>query len=175
MGNASAGQPQSPAGNNTGPMKTEVVGGMNKLEAFLDEYMVTKAPFALPGGLKEFIVKVAPYLIIIFALLALPLIFAAFGLSAVLGPFAAMGGYGYGYGWGAGVIVSLATSVIVLVMELMAVPGLFKRTRKSWRLIFYASLVSLVGSILALNILSGIIGAVIGWYILFQVKSLYKN
>ncbi|KKR19511.1 MAG: hypothetical protein UT50_C0032G0005 [Candidatus Moranbacteria bacterium GW2011_GWA2_39_41] len=150
----------------------------NQLEAMLDEYMVKKAPFAMPAEVKEFIVKVSPYLIIIFAVMGLPVILAAIGLNAVLTPFAMMGGYGYGYGygWGFGAIISLAVAVITIVMEVMAVPGLFKRTKGSWKLLFYASIVSLIGGILAVHgIVGTIIGAIIGWYILFQVKDMYKN
>ena len=150
-----------------------IKSSIDQFAAFLNEYMVKKAPFALPIGAKEVIVKVAPYLIIIFAILALPLIFAALGLSAFLTPFAMLGGYA---GWGFNAIISLAVSVIVIILEVIAVPGLFKRTKGAWRLVFYASIVSFIGSILSINgIISGIIGAIIGWYILFQVKDLYKN
>ncbi|KKP77671.1 MAG: hypothetical protein A2271_01825 [Candidatus Moranbacteria bacterium RIFOXYA12_FULL_35_19] len=156
--------------------KADLKGGINQLEALLDEYMVKKAPFALPKGVKEFIATVSPYLIIIFAIMALPLILAAMGLSAFLTPFAIIGGLGLGFGWGFGAIVSLAIAVVTIVMELMAVPGLFKRTKKSWRLLFYVSIISLVGSIISIHgIVSGIIGAIIGWYILFQMKDMYKN
>ena len=156
--------------------QTDVKGLVSQLEAFLDEHMVKKAPFALPTGAKEFIVSVSPYLIIIFAIMTLPLIFLALGLSAVLAPFAMMGAYGYGYGWGIGSIIALLVAVISLVLELMAVSGLFKRTKAAWRLLFYASIVSLIGNILSFNgIVGGIIGAIIGWYILFQVKDMYKN
>ncbi|MFZ2187231.1 MAG: hypothetical protein WAV46_01205 [Candidatus Moraniibacteriota bacterium] len=168
------GQNQSGAANSTGNMKAETKNIIGQLEALLDEYMVKKAPFALPAELKEFIAKVSPYLVIVFAVLALPFIFAALGLSAVLTPFAMMGA-GWGFGWGLRAIISLAVAVITLVMEVMAVPGLFKRTKGGWNLVFYASIVSLIGSILAFNIIGGAISAIIGWYILFQVKELYKN
>lgn len=155
---------------------SDLKGIIAQLEALLDEYVIKKAPFALPMGVKEFLATVAPYLIIIAAVFALPLIFAAIGLSAVLTPFAMMGGWGVGRGWGLGSIVSLVVAAVVLVMEVMAVPGLFKRTRSAWRLLFYVSIVSLIGSILSINgIIGGIIGAVIGWYILFQMKDMYKN
>ncbi len=158
--------------NRTASSHAEVKGIVNQLETMLDEYMVKKAPFALPAGLKEFIVKISPYLIIIFAIMALPLILGAIGISAVFAPIAMMGGYG----WGFGAIISLAATVITVVMELMAVPGLFKRTKASWRLLFYASIVSLIGGILSVSgIVGAIIGAIIGWYILFQVKDMYKN
>ena len=72
---------------------SDLKGILSQLEALLDEYMVQKAPFALPQEVKEFLVKVSPYLVIVFAVMALPLIFAALGLTAILSPFAMMGGY----------------------------------------------------------------------------------
>jgi len=156
----------------TSNMQADIKGLVGPLEILLDEYMVTKAPFALPLEVKEFIVKVSPYFIIIFAIMAVPFIFGALGLTALLSPFAMMGGWGFGFG----AIVSLAVAVITLVLEVMAVPGLFKRTKGAWRLLFYVSIISLIGNILSLHgIVGGIIGAVIGWYILFQVKDMYKN
>jgi len=147
-------------------------GGMTQFEAMLDEYMVKKAPFALPKEAKEFIVKVSPYLIIVLAILALPIIFAALGLGAIMTPFAMMGGYGFG--WGFGAMVSMIVAIITIIMEVMAVPGLFKRTKASWRLVFYASIVSLIGGILSGGIIGAIISAIISWYILFQVKDMYN-
>lgn len=150
----------------------DIKGMMGQLEALLDEYMVKKAPFTLPKEVKEFIAKVSPYLIIILALMAVPAILAAIGISAVFAPIAMLGGYA----WGFGAIISLIASGIAIVMEIMAVPGLFKRTKASWKLVFYASIVSLIGGVLSLHgIFGAIIGAIIGWYILFQVKELYKN
>ena len=156
--------------------EADLKGVLSQFETLLDEYMVKKAPFALPKEVKEFIVKISPYLVIIFALMFLPILFSALGLSAIFGPFAMMGGLGWGYG----AMISLAIGFITLIMEVVAVPGLFKRTKSSWRLVFYASIVSFIGSILSIHgifggIIGGIIGAVIGWYILFQVKDLYKN
>jgi len=158
--------------------KSDIKGLVGQLEAMLDEYMVKKAPFALPKEAKEFIANVSPYLVIVFAVLALPLIFTAIGISTALAPFAMMGGLagGYGFGWGFSAVLSLIVSVVVLVIEVLAVPGLFKRSKKAWKMLFYASIVSLVGSIISISgLVGGIIGAVIGWYILFQVKELYKN
>lgn len=155
--------------------ETKNKSGMNQFEAMLDEYMVKKAPFALPKEAKEFIVKVSPYLIIVMAIFALPIIFGALGLATVMTPFAMMGGYGPGYGWGFGAMISIIVAIITIIMEVMAVPGLFKRTKASWRLVFYATIVSLIGGILSGGIIGAIIGAIIGWYMLFQVKDLYKN
>jgi riboflavin transporter FmnP len=72
-------------------------------------------------------------------------------------------------------MISLAVMAVTVVLEVMAIPGLFKRTKASWNLLFYASLVQVVGSVLAFNLIGAVIGAVISWYILFQMKDVYKN
>lgn len=150
----------------------DMKGLVGQLEALLDEYMVKKAPFALPKEVKEFIVKISPYLVIILALMAVPAILVALGFTAIVAPFAMLGVYT----WGFGAMIALIASSIAIVMEVMAVPGLFNRTKASWRLVFYASIVSLVGGIISLHgVFGAIIGTIIGWYILFQVKELYKN
>ncbi|MEI7890456.1 MAG: hypothetical protein WCI36_00655 [bacterium] len=165
---------QQSAGQNNGS-KESVSGFVLKFEGFLDEYMVKKAPFAIPQGGKDFIATVSPYLIIIFAIMALPLIFLALGISAVFAPFAMMGA-GLGYVWGFSGVISLVVAVVSIVLEAMAVPGLFKREKAAWRLLFYVSLISFAGNVIAMHgIVGTIIGAVIGWYILFQIKELYKN
>jgi hypothetical protein len=160
---------EAPKTNNT---QQDAKGIMNQLESLLDEYMVKKAPFSLPMGVKEFIVKISPYLIIIFAVLTIPIILAAIGISTIFAPLAMLGGQT----WGFGVIISLVASAIALVMEVIAVPSLFKRAKSGWRMVFYASIVSLIGNIFSLGgIVGAIIGTIIGWYILFQVKDMYKN
>lgn len=151
--------------------KAQLTSLVAQLEAHLDEYMVKKAPFTLPAEAKELIVKVSPYLVIIFAVLAIPALLAALGMSAVLAPVAALGGHV----WGFSAVISLVVAIVTLGLELMAVPGLFKRTKGAWRLVFYATIVSFVGSLLTFNFVGGIIGAIIGWYILFQVKEKYQN
>lgn len=160
-----------PSSNAANDMK----GMLHQLEATLDEYMITKAPFHIPANGKELIVKIAPYLVIIGIILFIPALLALLGIGALLSPFAMMGGYGMMGGWGFGVTLSLVTGVAVFVLEAMAISGLFKRTRSSWNLLFYASIVSLIGNILSFNVVGGVLGAIIGWYILFQVKELYKN
>jgi hypothetical protein len=165
-------QQSTPSSNNDGgnKNKTDAKGIIAQLEAILEEYLVKKAPFQIPAKGKEVIVKIAPYLIIIFAILAIPVILVGLGLSAVLAPFAILG-----VQYGVTSLISAIFSLIAFVMEIVAVPGLFARTENGWRLAFYASLVSFIGSLLSFNIIGGIIGAIIGWYILFQVKELYKK
>lgn len=148
----------------------DVKGMLAQLEAVLDEYMVKKAPFSIPQNGKELIVKIAPYLVIVMAIIAVPALLAGLGLSAMLAPFALLGGH-----YGVAAFISFVFAAISLVIDLMAVPGLFARSMRGWRLSYYATLVGLVGNVFSFNLVGGLVGAVIGWFILFQVKEKYVN
>jgi len=115
---------------------------------------------------------IAPYLVIIGVVLFALSIPALLGIGAMMGGMGLVGGY---TSWGFAALISLIAGVITMGLEAWAVPGLFKRTRAAWRLVFYATLVSFAGSVLSMNLVGAVIGGVIGWYILFQVKELYKN
>ncbi|MBP6883193.1 chromate transporter [Candidatus Woesebacteria bacterium] len=142
---------------------------LSNLETTLNEYFVKKAPFQLPVGVKEFIVSFGPWITLVMLVLSLPIILAAIGLGAILAPFAVLGGANAA-AFTVGTVFSLAT----LVLEAMALPGLFKRKKAGWNLLFYASLVSVAGALVALELVGAVLSAVIGWYFIFQVRSMYK-
>ncbi|MFA5827937.1 MAG: hypothetical protein WC841_01045 [Candidatus Shapirobacteria bacterium] len=141
-----------------------------KLEEFLDLYLVQKAP-ALPDNIKEFIVKYGPYISLVMMVLMAPALIGLIGLSSVAMPFAYLGGVRSGFNF------SLSTILMIgqLALQVIALPGLFKRAKSAWRLMFYSVLVSIVYSLLAGNLINGLVSALISFYILFQVKSYYKN
>lgn len=139
------------------------------LETSLSEYFVKKAPFQLPVGVKEFIVAFGPWFSLVSLVLALPVVLAAIGLGAFLAPFAVMGG-----GNAAAFTLGTVFSLVSLVLQAMALPGLFKRKKTGWNFLFYSSLVSVAGSLVALNLVGAVLNAVIGWYFIFQVRSMYK-
>lgn len=141
---------------------------LSNLESTLEVYFVKKAPFQLPPGAKEAIVKFGPWIMVILLVLSLPIIFAALGLSAMMGQTIMM--YGNTPMYQVGLWISIAS----LVVDAMALPGLFARKMSGWRLAFYASLLSIVSSLVMGQVVSAILSAVIGLYILFQVKSMYK-
>ena len=140
-----------------------------QLEDLLHEYLVKKAP-AIPTNIKEAIVKFAPWATLVIFILTLPLVLAVFGLGAILAPLSFLGGVTAGTNY----ILTLIFTAIQLVLEAMAIPGLFKRERRAWNLVFYASLVGGVQSIATFNIGGLIIGTLLSLYILFQVREYYK-
>jgi hypothetical protein len=146
-------------------------GYLGQLETTLDLYFHKKAP-AIPKGGKDFIVMIAPWMVIIGIALSIPALFGIFGLGAMMS--ASQLGAAMGMALGPAYYASLVLLVIIVVLDIMALPGLFAKTKRGWDLIFYSSLVSLVSSLVTMNIAGFIIGGLISFYLLFQVREYYK-
>jgi hypothetical protein len=99
----------------------------------------------------------------------LPAVLALLGFGALLTPFAYLGGIGNGMMY----TISMVILAVSLILEAMAIPGLFNRTRQGWNLVYYSSLISIVSSLLTFNI-GSILMSVVALYFLFQVRSYYK-
>jgi hypothetical protein len=152
--------------NKSSDLKTSLV----KLEDTLDLYLIKKAPFQIPGNIKELIVRFGPYLTLVGVVISLPLVLVALGLGTILAPLGFLSGSGVGL---AGIVGTVVLAVC-LVLEAMAIPGLFKRSIKAWHLLFYATLVNALYNLVTFNFGGLIIGTLVSLYILFQVKELYK-
>lgn len=146
---------------------TEQTGTAKDPMGFLHHYLVDKAPFQIPDGGREWIVKFGPWIILVVMVLALPAILFVLGLGTIALPFA---GVAYATGFSVGVIGLFAT----FVLQALALPGLFSRRMSGWTLLFYAQTISAASGLLQGAVASSLIGALISFYILFQVRSLYK-
>lgn len=140
---------------------------VDRLITTLDDYLVKRAPFQIPEGGKEFIVRFGPWISLILLVLTLPFLFAALGIGAIFAPFA---GVQYATGFGLAAIL-VCVQVVLMVL---ALPGLFARKMSGWMLILYSELLGLLSSLLSGSIVGGIISALIGLYILFQVRTKYS-
>lgn len=149
--------------------KTDFKSAMSSLESTLEKYLVDKAP-GIPENIKEIIVKFSPWLALIFFIISLPAILFALGIGTIFTPFSYLGGLRVGMSYTIGMIFTAA----VLVIEAIAIPGLFKRSISAWKLLFYASLLSGVQALISFNLGGLIIGTGLSLYVLFQVKSYYK-
>ena len=141
------------------------------LIGFLDFYLVKKAPFQLPDGAKEAIVKFGPWVAVVLLVLTLPLLLLALGLSAVAFPIAASTGQiGFGLGF-----LTLPFVLLTFGLDVAALPGLFGRRMMGWKLIFYSRLLTIAWDVLMFQIVGAIIGGLIGLYILMQIRPLYNG
>ena len=141
-----------------------------QLEAKCDLYLIKKAPFAIPENIKEMIVKYGPYLSALMIIFSLPVILAALGLTTLLMPLGVLSGAGFNLMSTLGGLVLLIT----IVLEVVALPGLFKRAASSWRLMFYSTIVNAIYMLLTFNLGGLIIGTILSLYVLFQIKSYYR-
>lgn len=137
------------------------------LIGFLDFYLVKKAPFQIPEGAKEAIVRYGPWVMVVLLVISIPAILFILGVGTALMPFA---GLPYASGFSAAALFLL----IEIGLEIAALPGLFARKMSGWKLLFYGRLVAIVYSLLILAVLSAIIGGLISFYILFQVREKYS-
>lgn len=137
------------------------------LEKELEPIFLGKFP-SFPDNVKDAIVQFGPYVMLVLAIIGLLGLLTAFGIGG-----AAIGVGLAAYGGGFNFYVGIAFAALTMVLYLMAFSPLKARKRAGWNLIYYALLLSLVGNLLQFNILGAIIGAVIGFWVLFQVREKY--
>ena len=145
----------------------EVTQPPRDMMGFLDYYLVQKAPFQIPDGGREWIVKYGPWIAVVLLILTLPPLLFALGIGAVVMPFA-------GVGYAAGFTYLTILVLVNVGLTVLALPGLFARKIAGWNLLFYAQLVGFLTSLLSGSVLGGLIGLLISLYILFQVRGLYR-
>ena len=125
---------------------------------------------AMPKNGREVLVKIAPVISLIFGNLGILVGISGLGILTVFSPFAFLGGYG---GYGTGFVVALIY-LVGSALLLMSYPGLKAHKYKGWKLLFWSEVVSLIGGLVSMAIISAIIGALIGFYLIYQIRSYYK-
>ncbi len=154
--------------------KTDFGLMFGKLEVILEEYLGKKAP-QLPKAWKDALVKFAPYLVIIGVVVGVLGFLALLGLGTFLVPLGTIGGmmtgqpfFGFGY------ILNILFLGAIVLLEGLAISGLFSRSKKAWNFLYWSALVGVVQNVLSFNIGGLIIGGLLSLYFLFQVKEYYK-
>lgn len=134
---------------------------------FLQTWFYDKAPFHLPDGVREFIVKFGPWVLLVLLVLSVPTLFVLLGLGSLAMPFA---GPAYAGGFGIAAIGSIGG----MILTALALPGLFARKQAGWQWLLYSEFLSIATSLLLGNVFTAIIGGAISLYLIFQVRSYYK-
>lgn len=141
------------------------------LEDTLAIFFEKKVP-SLPMGAKDVIVKLAPWLVLLLTVLLLPAFLGVVGLSTALTPM-------YYYGWGAQrggfLLLQGLFTVALIILYVLALPGLYKRARSGWQYMYYAALLGVVRNLVTFDVSGLVIGSVISLYVLFQVRAMYRK
>jgi hypothetical protein len=141
--------------------KTDLIG--------MAEEQYKKLP-PMPKNWVEVITKITPWISLVFGILGVLTSLAAFGIFTVATPFMAMGS---GVGAASGNIVAAVLWFVSSALMLASFPGTRAMKMSGWRLLFYSEVANLVSSVVIFS-LGGVVGALIVFYILFQIKHHYK-
>lgn len=147
-------------------------GAPSDVMGFLNYYLVEKAPFTLPKGVVDFLVKFAPIASIILGVLAAIGALAVFGLGTLLGPFVVMGGGASALG---STFLGALFLGIIAVLYFMAYPSLKARKINGWNMLFYVETLYIISDLVNVRIASAVLSAVVGYYFLFQMRASYKK
>ncbi len=129
------------------------------------EDLFAKAP-ALPKNIQEVLVQITPIFALIFGILGIIAGLSWFGSAPIIAFIGVRPGF-----------LTLLTGVLTIaasVILLLAYSKVKARKMEGWRLLFWSEVVNLLSSLVVGGIVSVIIGALIGFYLLFQIKSYYK-
>lgn len=128
------------------------------------EDVFKKAPH-LSKKAQEVLVKITPILALVFGILGILVGLGAVGVS----PVVLLGGVDASFLVLASGVAAIASSVFMLV----AYPKLNKRQYGGWTLLFWSEVISAASALLSLSV-GAIIGVIIGFYLLFEIKGHYK-
>jgi hypothetical protein len=157
----------------------ESAGAPKDLIGFLDYYFVNKAPFQIPQAGREWLAQFGPWFVVVMLVLSLPAVLLLLGVGSTWPPVG-FGGFRWNYfstnGWGYTNVywLWLIGVVVPFVLLALSLPGLFARKMSGWRLAFYAELINLIAGVVMLDIVGALIGGLIWFYVLFQIRPLYK-
>jgi hypothetical protein len=167
------------------------MGQLDKLEAKLDDVLNKKAPFKIPADGRKSLAGSLWVIALIFGLLQLWLAWNFWNVGHAVDRLvdyantlsAAYGGSVVGSHLGPLYYVTLLVLVADAAILLLAAPGLKAMRKSGWNLAFYSMLLNAVYGVVVLfsdyggfgDLLGALVGSVIGAYLLFQVRDLFKG
>lgn len=154
---------------------------------------IFKSAPKIPENGRKSIVEIMPWVALVFGILQLLAAWALYGLTTVASGYIeladqisrSVGGRGVGLSSGektiiySGIILVLIDAVILLI----AFPKLQQKLKSGWDLLFLGSLINVVYAIVSIfmsgrgvsNFILSLIGSIVGFWLLFQIKSHYKT
>jgi hypothetical protein len=164
---------------------------MQQVEDTLNEWFVKKAPYQLPENARQIIVRAAPWVNLILAVLLLWGAWITYHLLTLtdgLLNYSNSLSTAYGYGAVAPTTISpflwlgLVLMVVEAVVLFIAFPALRARQKSGWNLLFYTGLLNVVyGLVIAVGgmdlgrLIMAVLSSLVGLYLLFQVRSYFMG
>jgi len=163
---------------------------MQKLESWLNDIFVTKAPFTISQNARQSLVSAMPWITLIAGAVMLWITYLAWQALAFVGHFSAVANdlaqslYGRPYAQYHDLSFLLWVSLVVMIVEAIlffsAYPKLRDRKKSGWNIIFWVSLINVAEAILQViatgdifGLIGQLLGTAVGLYLLFQMRSMY--
>ncbi len=143
------------------PQAFEPYTAFDSVEQTLEQHLGATSKVQLPTNMRAGFVRFLPWV----ALLFLPIHFAGVLLLLGISALATL--------VGSTSIVGALVSAGVLVLDVIALPGLFGRTRHGWAFFVYAIALGAVGNVLSFSLFGLVVSAALLW-LAFQVKYHYR-
>jgi len=141
-----------------------------RVEELMEDLFYIKSP-ALPEEIKQFLVNTVPWIFLVIILMSLPGIFWAVPLMLLLLSSQAYSGIYQGSNY----LLSILIGGLVVVLAATAIRGLFHRERSAWYKMYSIAWILFIGGLLMLNFTHTVIGMIVLFYTLFQIKGKYIN
>lgn len=152
----------------TPDMRAAAEAKMGALEKWMAP-LFAKLPH-LPPNIRESLASIAPWLALIFGILGLVSI-ASIGGFGLLLSFSILGS-------GLPMLLAVVVGLLASILDLLAYSPLTKRQKKGWNFLFYGAVLTFAAQLIEIvtyyGSAGGLIGAVIGFWLLFEVRDLYK-
>ncbi len=127
----------------------------------------------LPKNWRDNLARIAPVLSLVLGIILI--IFTVLGILSLsaLSPLAYLGGAQSVGAIGSGILAEIIFLVSGILLA-AAYPGLKAQKYKGWTLVFWSVVARVVGILVSFNIIGAIISALIGFYLIFQIRSYFK-
>ncbi len=139
------------------------------LMGFLEDMLGSKAPIQIPGKVRFLMAKFSHWLVMGMMILVLPGQLISLGMRAAMLPFASLAGTDSSLK----LAFALATLLFLIVILILALPGLQSRKVAGWQLLMLANGVNMAYGLLTGSIVGPILGSLIWLYVLFQLRRYY--
>ncbi len=140
---------------------------LNQLDRWLEG--VFKDVPGLPADWKKGLVKALPWLVLLGGVMGLMGIFGALSMGGMLIGMAGV----FGYHWGWQYWLNLVLLVVMTGLDFKAYKPLKEKKAEGWKLSWYMTLAFLAEAVVGFNV-GSLVGAILSFYLLYQVKSEYK-
>lgn len=140
------------------------------LEKELAPFFLETVP-AFPAELKDFFVRLAPWLLLLRCVMAGVALLAAFGFGGIL----LLGSFGLtNYGSPLQSWLAVAGRITMIVLYARAFAPLRAGSRRGWNLVYCALLVDLAVWAFTFQPFALLVGGFLGFWVLFQIREYYR-